>query len=389
MNSNLTIENAYSGLDRIGLVINEETKFILPLFYLDNKKIAFNEILKSEKQKLKLIVKAWRKYQRKKDNHVDSKGNDESEFYSFDVAISLVEDFVNNGLYIEFEKNNVYRRDGKIDFAKTIKKCKPLLTEQGPVYLKYISQVKKINDEEIIRNIQILALNAISKEIGWLIGFNIQLPLEYSSATNAKKALIELNAAKGTSFNTRKLMLIDLLIKYIRNTNKENSSIATNIFAGTAHTFWESMVFKVFGNITKKEINKKFYVRHAYRSKSSKKIVRVMDPLMPDAIYKDNSNISVIDAKYYSNNNLPSNDDISKQFIYFLKAFKSFGGDYNYNNWFIIPTSEDTKVVDLEVIFDKDAEETEELIPIKILYANTEEVVRKYVCESTMFSEIY
>lgn len=384
----IKFENANTGQDKIGLIVDDCTRFVLPLFYMDNKNTTNSEITNREKEKLKLIVKAWRKYQRKPENTVSASGDDKTEYYNFDVAISIVEDFVNNGIYIEFEKNNVYRKDGKIDFAKTIKKCKPLMTDQGSVYLTYISQIKKINDEEVIRSIQKISLNSISKEIGWLIGFNIQLPIDIGTTSITKKSLYDLNSARNTSFNTRKLMLIDLLMRYIKNTDKENSSLSTNIFAGTAHSFWEEMIIKVFGNLTKKEINKNFYVRHSYRVCSSKRVTRVMDPLMPDAIYKDDVNISVIDAKYYSEYNLPSNDDISKQFVYFAKAMRSFGEKFNYNNWFVIPTNNETRIVDLEVIFDISVDPVNEYSPIRILYANMEEVITKYVNDEYLYDWI-
>lgn len=388
MNKYLSIENAKSGTDKIGLVVEEGTKFILPLFYLDAKKTTLTDILDSEKNKLKLIVKAWRKYQKSTENFVSSKGNDQSGYYNFDVAMSIVEDYVNNGIYLEYEKNSVLRRDGRVDFSKTIKKCKPLLTEQGSVYLEYITHIKKINDEEIIRNIQTIALNAISKEIGWLIGFSIRLPIEHGSHSINKRSVYALHEAKQTSFNTRKLVLIDLLLKYIKNTNKENSTLASNIFVGTAYSFWEEMVSKVFGNLSKREVNKLFYVRHAYKLKSTDKVTRVMDPLMPDAIFMNADNICVVDAKYYSQNNLPSNEDITKQFIYNAKAVKKYGDKFNYNNWFIIPTDQPTNVSDIEVIFDTQVSPTLDFAPIRILYANIEEVVYKYVSSDTMHSVI-
>ncbi len=387
MKKTIVIENAKSGQDKIGLVIEEDARIILPLYYLDNIESSC-DITSLEKQKLKRLVKAWRKYQKRIENITIATDEVNKEFYNFDTALNIIEDFVNNGLYMEYEKIETYKRDGKIDFTKTIKKCKPIITNQGSIYLKYISHVKKVNDEEIIRNLQKIAVNSIAKEIGWLIGFNIQLPIENGVNVISKKSIYELNEARNSSFNSRKLKLIELLLKYIKSTGKENKAISSNLFVATAHHFWEAMVFKVFGNIHKTDINKIFYIRHTYKNINTNKNIKVLDPLKPDAIFMNSSNINVIDAKYYSRNNLPTNEDISKQFIYAAKAFKKYGNSYKYKNWFIIPTNSISEVSDYRVHFDRDINvgENNEYSPIQIFYANMEEVVSNYISNESMHS---
>jgi len=380
----LIIENAENGLGKIGLIAGDDTKIVLPMFYLNNIKKEISEITKEEKLKLKVMVKAWRKYQIKHHNDIKASGEDESPNYNFDVALSIIEDYVNNGLYTEFEKVDKLKKDGKIDFAKTIKKCKSLLTQQGPVYLSYISQVKKMNDEETIRSIQRIVVNSISREIGWLVGFNIQLPIEYGLSVITKKSIYDLNESRNNSFNTRKLKLTDLLIEYIKCTKKENTAVCSNMFVATAYRFWEEIIFNVFGNLTNKEISEQFYVRHAYQNSKDKKKIRVMDPLMPDAIYKDDRMICIIDAKYYSPNNYPTNDDISKQFIYAAKAVKSHGENYCYKNWFVMPTNKESKVAKQQVIFDVNISGTDEYSAIKIYYANMDEMILNYINDKKM-----
>ena len=41
---------------------------------------------------------------------------------------------------------------------------------------------------------------------------------------------------------------------------------------------------------------------------------------MPDAVYMSDNNVTILDAKYYTNPYLPVNDDITKQFAYMRKA---------------------------------------------------------------------
>lgn len=100
---------------------------------------------------------------------------------------------------------------GKIDFPRTIKKCRPIILDEGPLYLPYITRTKKIADEDLVRNTQILVLNDIAQRVGWLIGFNIHIPPTGIKSGLNKALISKLKMCKNNSYNTRKLKLIDFL----------------------------------------------------------------------------------------------------------------------------------------------------------------------------------
>jgi len=259
---------------------------------------------------------------------------------------------------------------GKMNFKKTINHCNPLYTKQGPVYLDYMTNIKKPNDQNFIRLTQITILNEISKDFGWIIGFNYNIPIAEKIKLNDQTAQI-LSQKLDKAYNTRKIHLLKLLIKYITNKSKDLMQ-GDKLFIGMANHFWEDMINYVVGNVSKLDL-KNFYVKHYYIENNS---IQPLSSLMPDSIYKDKTNIIVIDSKYYVNNFLPDNDDINKQYIYFLKTMLKFEKYEHFGNCFILPTNKISHTSKKEVRFDVDTNDNQ--FTIKLIYANVDEIIDFY-----------
>ena len=261
-----------------------------------------------------------------------------------------------------------------MDFKNTLKKCRPLYTMQGPIYLEYISKAKRENNNSTLRNIQCLILNDIAEKIGWILGIGFKFNIDENIKLNSD-IIRRLKEIQMQTFNSRKLNLVDMFLKYINNIGNSIKE-GKEVFVGVANLFWQDVINEVLGNVNKKELSKYFYVRHVFVSE--KNIDNVMAPLMPDTVFKDNKNLIVIDSKYYLNGNLPTNDDINKQFIYMLKAYKMYPNQDNYQNCFVLPTNESSYLEKIKINFDADIEDPE-LMPIRIIYANVEEMINDYV----------
>ena len=108
---------------------------------------------------------------------------------------------------------------------------------------------------------------------------------------------------------------------------------------------------------------------------------RELNPLMPDAVYMDDDNIIILDAKYYDKVSLPTNDDITKQFAYMRKAYGYYGVGYEYRNIFVLPTDDNYHYSNREAVFDMDPHITrsEDLVPIEVMYLNVTEVIKNYI----------
>ena len=361
------------GNDKIGFQIEENTYYIyMPKYYLSSEELTeMNDLVKL---KIKKMFKAWKKYQKNINSKLGhSKGKNIGE-YNIDLAFNILQDYIENGLYVEQEKILKKSNFGKMDFKNTQKKCKPLYTEQGPIYLEYISKAKKENNNSFLKNIQCIILNDISEKIGWIIGIEFKFKISNNLKID-KNIITKLKEIQMQTFNSRKLNLINMFLKYINNIGN-NLTKGKEVFIGLANLFWQDIINEVLGNISKKELNKYFYIRHVLISTNNSS--HIMSPLMPDTIYQDNKNLIIIDSKYYIKGTLPNNEDINKQFMYMLKAYKMFPNQENYQNCFILPTDAESYIDNSEIRFDSDIEDSA-LIPIKIIYANVEEMINKYI----------
>lgn len=379
----ITIKSITEGTEKIGVVCDEHATLMVPMYYVDDCVLSAGKIPDDLKLKLKRLAKAWQKYGKNMPNNT-SDGDDNT--INFDTIMSIVNDFIEYGIYTELEKFTTMNNYGKINFPATVKRCRPLLTQQGAIYLDYLTDKKRIDEHEIVKSVQILVLNDISKKLGWLIGFNLSLPTENIHYRLGSYLVPLLIGEKNQTFNTRKLNLINLLINYIRMTNgKDNSNYLP---VCTAYNFWESILFNALGNMSKEDLNKHFYVRHGYRNIQTNKIVIPMKPLMPDIAYKDDYSVIILDAKYYQKGFFPTNEDITKQFAYMIKAFGKWSDAYSYRNIFCLPTDEASKYHNLEAVFDEDIASDDGLVPIELLYLNFEEMLRHYVDGTTAYEYI-
>lgn len=371
-----TVEDGHS---KIGVLFEEKTNIVVPMFFMDSFDKLTSEITKQEKDKLKLLVKAWVKYQSstKVDKETNTKLGEGSQ-YSFSIIIDLIQDFLDYGLYTEFEYINHVRRCGKIDFQQTVKNLKPLYTEQGPVYLEYITRGKKINDEDIIKAVQVLVLNEIARNLGWMLGFSIVLPPEPVPISLSLSTVSRLRMIRDSSYNSRKIRLLNNLILYISSTEKEDED-GKGLFVATGYHFWESMVSSVLGNVNHSMLKKDFFVKHTYVSRVDRSSMKKMNPLEPDAVYLSDEALVILDAKYYSYGKLPTNDDITKQFTYMIKAYHLYGDRKIVKNIFVLPTKEDSHFSDFQCMFDKSVPAINEFVPIDVLYINYDKMLNSYI----------
>ena len=384
---NIIIRTAENGQDYTGIKLGKDnssyTEIIVPKYYMQDMNKSVEDLSKDEKRKLKQLVKAWRKYQAR----LKTKNNREIEGlginFDFDIVFKIVQDFLENGLYIEFERIEILSNVGKIDFPRTIKKCRPIILDEGPLYLPYITRTKKIADEDLVRNTQILVLNDIAQRVGWLIGFNIHIPPTGIKSGLNKALISKLKMSKNNSYNTRKLKLIDFLVQYLTMLDLIGND-DKNLFVSVVYKFWEDMIADIVGNVAHSNLEKIFYIRHRYidkRTGAAFKMPRDLNPLMPDAVFIDDDNIIILDAKYYDKVNLPTNDDITKQFAYMRKAYGYYGAGYDFRNIFIMPTDDNYHYSNREAVFDVDSRITrsDDLVPIEVMYLNVTEVVKNYI----------
>lgn len=187
--------------------------FVMPKYYITNIEDFNGEASLSEDQinEVKMVMKAWKKFQRLSNNFELDEGND--QFYNLAIVMDIIKNFINNGLYVEIEEYYIHSKTDKIEFKRTIQECEPVFIDARPIYLHFITKRQKVQEQDFIRNIQSFVLEEISNEIGWLIGFSYAhtgMPI----AKNKNQIINHLKRNLLDTFNTRKIHLIKLLIKY-------------------------------------------------------------------------------------------------------------------------------------------------------------------------------
>ena len=375
MNSiDVSIQSVQNGKDNIGIITHDSNLiFSIPAFYISNINKKAKDLSYDEVKKLKILVRAWKKYSSKSSIKSDLESSNESRDYNFNTAFEIIQDFVEYGLYNEYEKKYVLTNSGKIDFVKTIKKCKPLYTDQGPIYLEYLRKSKSLSDELLLQHVQMFALTDISSKIGWLLGFNIKFAFHNHLINKATSNILK--RLKNTTFNSRKLHLINLLVSYLNSQFSQKINAENGLLVSPAHVFWESILFDTLQSIPKNRISKFYNIHHSYFQNDDLYIQ--FTPLRPDIIVEKTTKTQVIDAKYYVSNNLPQSEDISKQILYLEKAKLVNPQISNFENYFILPTDSPTYLSDIKARFDTTSNQSDKII--HLYYMNVTSVINAYV----------
>ena len=238
----------------------------------------------------------------------------------------LITDFLNHGIYKETETFYKRAHNGKICWNKTIKNITPLIIDDDPFYLEFITKNTNHNQNYLITQIHKYCVYESFNKIGFL--FSDYMPQKPNIQFNAAlfKSIIQLKISQ--TFNEQQQFLFSNMLQIINFL--DNSKDSNNFYYGTEdfEYVWEGIIDKIFGIK-----NKEKYYPHCFWT-INKKTVGYADSdfkkfaLRPDTImitdYKNISNqkIFVLDSKYYkygvSENfkDLPGSDSIIKQIAY-------------------------------------------------------------------------
>ena len=255
----------------------------------------------------------------------------------------IINDYLDNGIYIDNEK--VYSQDskGKINWKRTFK-TKFLVNKKSLVYLNPIIE-KNNNIKNIISEIHAYCIDK-STETLWFLYNKI------SKVGNVKKPNLTnyinvINEELVRSFDDRKKLLLHHMKRIIVSEIEANSKNDIRDY-GIRHYehVWEYIVNELYGT----EDVKQYYPDATYHIKE----VAEFDAskLRPDTIFRDEeNNFYIIDSKYYKAGSvaqdrtrlkdiLPNTDSIQKQITYgdfVLKNFKRKEHISDIYNAFVIP----------------------------------------------------
>ena len=280
----------------------------------------------------------------------------ESEFPMVSY-LNVIRNFLDFG-YLD-EKEILYKKgaNGKINWGRTIKAVKPVITEdaQNLVYLDFIARKVSYNEDTLITQVHKFCVHDALVKLGFLFGIDPSeeplLDFDYDLFCNA------IHSKLAKTFNDRDLRLLaDLarIVEYLAGHKTEDGKIADDFYFGVKKfaPVWEAMVDKIFGKLPAGVPRGKFNPHcewdlssglHGYENPNY--------AMRPDTIMVLSSGVYVIDAKYYKFGvtrnpmDLPSSGSICKQIAYaeyvetHLKEIPAFAGmtSGDIYNAFIMP----------------------------------------------------
>ena len=251
--------------------------------------------------------------------------------------------YLNNNRKYYFERKPNYKKApiGKIDWAKTIKKIKPIFNNNSPMYLEYITRTNTPNLDNMITKINIYC---VEQAINWLgAKFGISTVNDNKIIFNKDLFNFVLNEKLNNTNNDEDKLLFKAMIALINNRDEvgiTNECYGTYFF----NEVFEYMIDKMFNTEEKQD----FYPGASYYINNIELQPKLNDSIItlkPDTIIKEHNFYYVIDAKYYKfpfttlEKDLPSVSDINKQFSY-AKYVKKKTKKLVYNA-FLLPFNKD------------------------------------------------
>lgn len=287
------------------------------------------------------LVSVLSEYQREMQNiGVAYLTEDEKHGFPIQSYMFVIQDYLSNGYYTEREIIYVSRANGKVNWGRTVKKEKPVIQNNGAIYLNLQTRLHHSNDEHIMTEISKHCVYESFSKLGWYYG--LSTPAKPTSTLRKTQFIAILRDKLHKANKDMDKQLFQSMINVLQNLDENNSN--PQYFAFGTRRFekvWENLIEKTFG--TEKGDNKaKYFPKATWHLIDG--VVRETNPLLPDTIMinHDDNSLYVIDAKYYRygitkvDSHLPNMSSIAKQITYAQYIDRHFNFD-SVRNVFILP----------------------------------------------------
>ena len=255
----------------------------------------------------------------------------------FGACIRVIEDFLHHGEVLEPKRSLQTSGAGRTDWARTLRKQRALLTEQGSVYLVPLKH-HVIHTEQRIAHIQMHCLGIADRLIGWM--FN-RASTQHQTWTVSQivEAIQFIRKKLQSTYNNRMTALFtDFLMILDEERLQQSSGIYRPLgLENGMEDVWEEIVDSIFGNKSAKNFAPRAVrVRTCGSQEES-------SGLRPDTVRvvtnEGDTTSWVIDAKYYGPGREPKTSDVNKQVTYgdWVENKLAFHNPSVYN-LFILPS---------------------------------------------------
>lgn len=252
----------------------------------------------------------------------------------------LLKDYISNGIYSTKIRKQSFN-NGKTNWNRTIRNEFPFPGNAGaPVYLNLHSEKTILNEQNAVSLIHAEVIKKLDNLFSWIITGDATIKtssdIEYmpviSDSSEKKSALLKRELS--STYSDRETRLLNCLINYIDNSSEGFTGdylIGVRVFQGV----WEEMLRATLPSV--KSINHLLPKPALYLRDSND--VLLTKGMLTDIVSFVDSDVSVIDAKYYraeGAGDSPGWADIVKQ-LFYAKAIQSLGLGLNISNWFAFP----------------------------------------------------
>lgn len=232
------------------------------------------------------------------------------------AALHIVVDFVENGIYREYEHENKRSNKGKINFKKTIKHMTPAIAGGELLYTDFIVSRKKVAEQSEVALAQANIINHFMDNGGEVL-FGTRIGIQTETIPLDESLIRKLNCIKANSYNSRKQQLIRWMTEYIRGAIVEKETKGEWLFSIVASTLWEEMIDACYSN--QKVRNKTVYGK-AQKLSIGGRLVTV-SITQHDTLYETDEETIIFDAKMYASKlGLNENYVLGKQHGYYRQA---------------------------------------------------------------------
>ena len=347
-----TLETVLNDEAFVGIhFLNGEFSIKFPLgYHLDEYNQNTNErLLELEKRKdILLLINVLSHYKNEYISHkeTDQKLDKKDNLFPIYAYMFVYKFYKKYGYYIP--KLNIYKKStsGKINWNRTIKSQKPIITNGNIVYLDTIRNKTFYDEKELITLINKYCVYQSYLKIGCLFSLKLvkkqQLPISNKSCIRFLKKKIQ------TTFNNDEINLFKNMIKILEQ--ESNDSDNNEYYFGTTsfHTVFEAMINDYYGE--NRKIREEYNPKLRWYDKNGQRISKQSSTLRPDTIAFSPKNVNIpekvfiLDSKYYKGSvnlddgNLPLSESVPKQIVYSNWAINKKNNEgKNVFNAFIMP----------------------------------------------------
>ena len=260
---------------------------------------------------LDLLIK-FSNVENRQDPNNEKQLNEEVNF-PVHAYLNVIQYYLSYGYYKVNEVDYKLRNSGKIDWNRTIKKTKPLFSDNQAIFLKQMRKKLTCNENALITLINKYCVYDAFEKIGFI--FTNYIPEKCNIKLNCSYFIQIIQKYKNETFNEKYIQLFNSMITmllYLDKKKDNNYKIGANQF----DKVWEYLIDEVYGldNIEK-------YKPTGYWKFENEKPYFPKD-MEPDTIMKNSDKLYILDAKYYKyaftkqKSSLPTLSSIHKQIEY-------------------------------------------------------------------------